>query len=214
MFNKNDDDKPIFIQDDIYKFWKQQNPKHFNYTIEYKNKQSTTESMCWLRLGFLASYLQPSIFNQLNVCDVGSGNNIFVHKFKYLFKYLCGYDLSGESISKDILYNNVWDVIFLTDVLEHFENIEDLFNIHWKYLFLSFPETPNNYKNQQQLEQWKHYKPDEHIWCLNAFGMKKWFEDHKCEVVRISNLEDLIRRPQNNNLTNITTMIIKNNKYL
>lgn len=210
----NKDNKPIYIQDNIYKFWKQQNPVPFNYNLEYKNKQSTTESMCWLRLGFLASYLSPSTFKQLKVCDVGSGNGIFVNKFKHLFKYLCGYDLSGESISKEELYNNLWDVIFLTDVLEHFENIEDLFKMKWKYLFLSFPETPANCKTQQQLEQWKHYKPNEHIWCLNIFGIKKWFEDHNCKVVRSNDLEDLIRTPQNNVEVNITTMIVKNNRYI
>lgn len=214
MFNKKEDDKPIYTQDNTYGFWKQQNPKHFDYTVEYKNKQSTTESMCWLRLGFLASCLPPLIFNQLNVCDVGSGNDTFVHKFKHLFKYLCGYDLSGESISKEFLYGNLWDVIFLTDVLEHFENIEDLFNIHWRYLFLSFPETPTDCISQQQLEQWKHYKPNEHIWCLNTPGMIKWFEDHNCEVVRLSDLEDLIRTPQKDNIVNITTMVVKNNKYV
>jgi len=213
MLNKNEIDKPIYIQDNIYKFWKQQNPKLFDYNMEYKNKQSTNENMCWLRLGFLASCLPPLIFKQLNVCDVGSGNGVFVHKFKHLFNYLCGYDLSGESISKEFLYGNLWDVIFLTDVLEHFNDIEDLFNIHWKYLFLSFPETPIEYETQQQLEQWKHYKPNEHIWCLNTPGLMKWFDVHDCEILTVSNLEDLIRVPQNNSLVNITTMIIKNNKY-
>lgn len=208
------EDKPIYIQDDVYRFWKQKNPKPFNYTIEYKNKQSTTESMCWLRLGFLASYLSPSTFKQLNVCDVGSGNGIFVNKFKHLFKYLCGYDLSGESISEEELYSKEWDVIFLTDVLEHYNDIEDLFKIHWKYLFLSFPETPAKYTTQQQLQQWKHYKPNEHIWCLNTPGMIKWFENHNCEVIRSNDLEDLIRTPQNNQLANIGTVIVKNNKYM
>lgn len=208
-----DNNTPIYTKDSVYGFWRQQNPKHFDYSLAYKNTQSTTESMCWLRLGFLSSYIAPAQFAQLDVCDVGSGNDTFVHNFKHLFRRLCGYDLAGESISKEMLYGTLWDVVFLTDVLEHFEDIEDLFKISWRCLFLSFPETPADCATQQQLEQWKHYKPDEHIWCLNARGMIQWFNDHNCEVVRIGAPEDLIRRPPNNLDVNITTMIVHNNRY-
>lgn len=207
-------DEPIYVCDDIYHFWRQINPKTFNYDIDYKNKQSTTNEMCWLRLGFLTSYFPSFVLKDMVVCDVGSGNGIFVNNFKNRFKQLYGYDLSGESISKEFLYGNMWDLIFLTDVLEHFENIEDLFNIHWKYLFLSFPETPMEYTTQQQLSKWKHYKPNEHIWCLNTIGIIKWFQNHNCDIITTSNPEDLIRIPQNDCLVNITTMIVKNNKYI
>ncbi len=64
-------------------------------------------------------------------------------------------------------------MIVLSDVLEHFADIEGLFEMSWDYAFISYPETPK-VNTQEELEEWKHFKPNEHIWCLNLDGMVKW----------------------------------------
>ena len=129
-----------FIKDK-YGFWKQVNPVPIKYDEHYKEVQKTTPEMAWLRLGSLFTVLNKNI-NELStwkICDVGSGNGCFIKEAKKVFNYACNYDLSGESITQEELYSTKWDIIFLTDVLEHFEDINDLFKISFKYLFISFP---------------------------------------------------------------------------
>lgn len=97
--------------------------------------------MTWLRLGYLFAVFNKNVndFSSWKVCDVGSGNGCFIKEAKKVFGYACNYDLCGDTISKEELYSTQWDIIFLTDVLEHFEDINDLFKIQAKYIFLSFP---------------------------------------------------------------------------
>lgn len=202
-----------FFKDKKYGFWKQQNYEPFNYDSEYKNKQSTTLEMSYLRIGYFLNFINNKELKNLKnwkMCDVGSGNGIFAKICKKFFGYSAEYDLSGNTISKDELEGTKWDLIVLTDVLEHYYDIEDLFRINFKYLFLSFPETPN-VSNLEELSLWKHFKPNEHIYCLNKDGMIKWFEEHNCEVLGCGNPEDLIRKSERD--INITTMIIKNKKW-
>lgn len=198
--------EPVFIKNQLYNFWTQMNPQPFEYDITYKSKQSTTDNMCWLRLGLLTSVISPKDVKNMVACDIGSGNGTFVNNFNHLFKQLYGYDLAGESITQQQLMCTTWDIIFMTDVLQHYTDIQQLYDIKWKYLYISFPQTPT-VNTQQQLSKWKHYKPNEHIWCLNKNGMIKWFEDHKCEVLMSANTQDMIRTPVND--VNITTMIVK-----
>jgi hypothetical protein len=197
----------VFIKGD-YDFWRQVDPKPFNYDVSYKESQGTTVAMSWLRLGVLLNSLGVDI-NKLKdwwVCDVGSGNGKFAKEASKVFGNVREYDLSGDTISEDELYSRNWDVIFLTDVLEHYSNIEDLFKIKFNYLFLSFPETPavNDFS---ELCGWRHYKPDEHIWMLNKNGIVQWLHDHRKEVIYTGNPEDAIRKSPYN--VNISTVICR-----
>lgn len=200
-----------FIKDSKYSFWKQLDPKPFSYNEEYKGSQSTTLEMSYLRLGFLLSCLSTDEVKELKnwkICDVGSGNGIFGKVCKSHFKYSAEYDLSGDTITKEELENTNWDVIVLTDVLEHYYDINDLFKIKFKYLFLSFPETPE-VDDVESLSTWKHFKPNEHIWCLNYNGVKKWLEENNYSIVNYGNPEDLIRKSKDNSI-NITTLVARN----
>lgn len=202
-----------FIKDNKYNFWKQQDPQPFDYNTDYKKMQSTTLEMSYLRIGYFLNFINSEElkdFKNWKVCDVGSGNGIFGKICKKIFGYGAEYDLSGDTISKEELESTNWDLIFLTDVLEHYYNIEELFKIKFKYLFLSFPETPDT-DSLKELSAWKHFKPNEHIYCLNQYGMKKWFYEHNCEILGCGNPEDLIRKSESR--INITTMIIKNNNW-
>ena len=177
----------IRFEKDDYGFWHQMNPEKFQYTEDYKKIQKTTVEMSWLRLGFLFSVISPTIAKKFVACDVGSGNGCFAKEASRFFeKGIRQYDLSGESISREELIKTHWDIIFLTDVLEHFESIDDLFDISFDYGFFSFPETPK-VDDWKQLVNWRHFRPNEHIWCLYADGMKQWVEAHGYEVISVGN---------------------------
>lgn len=191
-----------------YWFWRQTDAKPFVYTEDYKQHQSTDIRMSYLRLGWLSSKLNVHDMRKMSMVDVGCGNGIFAESAKPMFRSVSKYDVAGESITKDELHNTSWDIIVLSDVLEHFNDINDLFLIKWRYCFLSFPETPH-VDNWHDLESWRHFKPDEHIWCLNRLGVERWVVDNQCEVIASSHFEDLIRHRWNLLYPNITTMLVR-----
>lgn len=196
-----------FVKDD-YGFWRQLNPDPITYDEAYKAIQKTTTEMSWLRLGVLINTLNKPLAELKNwwMCDVGSGNGTFAKEAAKVFGNVREYDLSGNSISADELYSRHWNVIFLTDVLEHYSNIDDLFSINADYIFLSFPETPG-VTNWGELQDWRHYRPNEHIWMLNKDGVVKWLRDHDREVLYTGNPEDAIRKSPYN--VNISTVICR-----
>ena len=198
----------ISFTKDRYGFWRQNDPHPIAYTQEYKTRQQTTPAMAWLRLGFLFSVLSPAECSRMVACDVGSGNGCFARTAAGCFREMHEYDLAGNSIPSSRLESTPWDVVFLTDVLEHYLHIDDLFLIDFEYGFLSFPETPS-VASWQELVGWRHYKPDEHIWMLNEDGMRRWFSDHGYDTVASGAPEDAIRRTYIRTDRNITTMVVR-----
>lgn len=190
-----------------YGFWRQIDPAPITYDEQYKSVQKTTTEMSWLRLGVLISTVDKPLTELRDwwVCDVGSGNGKFAEEARKVFGHVCEYDLSGTSISEEELYTREWDAIFLTDVLEHYPDINDLFKIDFKYLFLSFPECPE-VCDWRALEGWRHYRPNEHIWMLNSTGVQEWLKSRGYKIQYSGNPEDIIRTNPNVPV-NISTII-------
>jgi len=181
----------------------------FPYTVEYKARQGTNVEMSHLRLGWISSFFRCEELSRMNVVDVGCGNGEFVRCCTSKFGRVVGYDIVGDSIKEEELYGTVWDMVVLSDVLEHFEDVETLFKMKWKFCYLSFPETPNVF-DFEDLKKWKHFKPHEHLYYLTAAKVRAWLESHsKVKVVGMSNFEDLIRKRWNCNKTNISSIMAK-----
>ena len=197
--------QPVF-KEDQHGFLKQQNPQPYTYSVEYKQKQSTNSNMAWLRLGWLASQLPVNLLNTFSCVDIGSGNGAFIKEGQSVFKTIVPYDLCGESIEEADLYDTNWDMIVLSDVLEHYPNIDDFWTLPFKYAMVSFPETPRTGMN---LSKWRHYKPDEHIYMLDSVNFVKWVQSHGAHIVAQGFPEDLIRKRWNSELPNISTFLIK-----
>ena len=184
-----------------YGFWKQVDPEPMKYTEEYESRQSTTKEMSWLRLGtffyLTEAFMKDKYRDYQNwlVCDVGSGNGTFVREASKVFGKVCGYDLVGPSISEEELHNIHWNAVFLTDVLEHFPDINDFFKIKSDIVFLSFPECPE-VENWEDLKNWRHYKPNEHLWMLNSKGVRSWLRDNDYFSMSLPgiHIEDTIRK--------------------
>ena len=187
-------------------FWRQKDPKPFNYDTKYKAAQQTTPEMVHLRMGFLMSVFRPEALANMRAVDIGSGNGAFVKTAGRAFGALKPYDLAGESITRKELEDTEWDLICLTDVLEHMWDIEDLFKLKWHYCYISIPETPPLH-SWEDLKGWRHYKPDEHVWMLNERGLCTWLQRRGCGIMRVGNPEDIIRRPPQGLSRNIASVI-------
>ena len=191
-------------------FWKQVNPKPFDYSLKYKENLLHTNENAMFRLGILSTYFSYEYMVDMKVLDFGCGTGDFVKHGKSVFKECVGYDVSGESISKHKLKTTQWDLITAFDVIEHLKDINSIFDLKWKYLYLSFPETPSVEK-WEYLQDWRHFKPDEHQWLLNRDGMCKWAEENHCRVIMKGNYEDCLRKRWDPNCINISSMLIKRN---
>jgi hypothetical protein len=194
---------------DKYGFIHQIEHDKFEYTIEYCDNQSTNIEMCYLRLGFLSSFFKYEDLKKMEAVDIGCGNGQFVSCCQGKFKRMSGYDVVGDSISREELLNHKWDLVVLTDVLEHFEDMDELFSIKWDYALISYPETPE-FSSFDEIKKWRHFKPNEHLHYLNRKGMSLWLEkDLGITILGETNCEDLIRTRWQKDHTNINTLLLK-----
>lgn len=179
------------------------------YDADYKKKQSTNALMSYMRIGWLSHHFSVEEIWRMKIVDVGSGNGEFARCCVNAGMAVVEYDLSGDSISRDELYGTAWDLVVLSDVLEHFDDIDELFRMKWRYCMLSFPETPD-VADFEELKTWRHFKPGEHIYHLYRDGVTDWVNSMEAgaEVISCSNVEDLIRTRWDDSFPNITTMLI------
>ena len=191
-------------------FWKQKNPNEFTYTEEYKKKQSTNEAMTYLRAGWILGSIPYDEFKDFKVVDVGSGNNAMENYLKDKVKEFKSYDVAGESISKEELLSTSWDLAVFADVIEHIEELEEMFKPKWKYAYISTPETPE-VEDWMELKNsnWRHLKPDEHLWLLNKLGLEEYFNFNGIEVLSCDFLEDVIRTREYSDKPNIVSLLVK-----
>ena len=197
--------KGVFLPD-TNGFLKQVDPQPFQYTEDYKAHQSTNPSMAWLRLGWLMAQIPFERLQSMSAVDIGSGNGTFIREAQKVFKKAVPYDLVGESISEYELNSTHWDVVCLSDVLEHFKSIDDFWRLSFQYALISYPEDP---RDGVALEHWRHYKPDEHLYILNSTAFRLWVEGHGCEVVAEGHPEDAIRTRWHKDYVNISTFLIR-----
>lgn len=189
-------------------FLKQQNPALFNYSVEYKNMQSTDTRMSWLRLGWLSAHIPYDVLQTFTAVDVGSGNGTFVKEASRVFKSIASYDLVGESITTTELTTTIWDLVILSDVLEHFPDIDDFWKLQFKYALISFPEAPRKI----DLITWRHYKPNEHIYVLSLTNLAKWVNKNRCIAIACGSPEDMLRTRWDRDEPNISTILIQRKK--
>jgi len=199
---------PFGYEIDKYGFIKQSSHTTFNYDVDYKMRQGTTAEMAFMRIGWICAVIGYENVSKFNVVDIGCGNGMFVECAKKVFKSAYGFDLDGESITKEELLKTEWDLIVLTDVIEHMEDIDSIFDINWKYSMISFPETPD-VSEFDELRNWRHFKPNEHLYFLKSVGVKEWMERNGCEVICQDCFEDAIRKRWDKNKINISSILSK-----
>lgn len=189
-------------------FIKQLSATRVTYDDAYVTKPRTNESMAWLRLGWLSAHISFEELRTFQVVDIGSGNGVMSSVFSKVCPRIVNYDLAGPSISRAELEETAWDMVVLNDVLEHYDNIADLFALKWRYAFLSFPETPD-VATFEALTTWRHFRPNEHIYHLHETGVRTWAEELGADTVAAGGFEDILRTRWAADRRNITTMLLR-----
>ncbi len=149
-----------------------------------------------------------------SILDVGYGNGSFLKVCKDIVPNCYGFDVTNYPVPEGCnlvndLFSESYDVITFFDSLEHMEDIEFVKNLKCNYICISLPWC--HYFNDEWFENWKHRKPDEHLWHFNKESLTKFMTRMSYETIDICNLEDATR-DNGEKYENILTGIFKKNK--
>jgi hypothetical protein len=186
--------------------------KPFDYTGGYNNYykeiQDSTRYTSYLRLGYIVGSIGriPE-----SILDVGYGTGAFLQSCESEIKERYGHDISGWEVPSgckfvDNILHGHYDVITFFDSLEHMNDIEFVKNLNCNYICISVPDC--HYFDDEWFDNWKHKKPDEHLWHFNKDSLKTFMSRMGYSEVNVCNLED-ITRINNQEYTNILTGIFK-----
>ena len=185
------------------------------YDFDYVNQRYNQygekgPQMAGLRLGYLIGVLG---FVPNSILDVGYGNGDFLKVCKNVIESY-GNDVSGYPVPEGVTYtDNIfdkhYDVISFFDVLEHFEEINFVKDLDCNYVYISLPWCHNF--SEEWFMNWKHRRPDEHLWHFNEKSIENFFNEMGYDMVDYSNVEDLIR-VSGEEYPNILTCIFKKRK--
>jgi len=189
------------------------------YNSEYSNKYNNYgikgELISHLRLGFLLGSINK-IPN--SILDVGYGNGDFLKVASKCIKKCYGTDISDyitpdkvENISWENVLKTHFDVITFFDSLEHFPDINIIKDLKCDYIFITLPWCHHFDDDETWFLEWKHRRPDEHLWHFNEKSLINFFLENGYEKINSGiPFEDIIRI-DNNYIPNILTAIFKKN---
>jgi hypothetical protein len=195
---------------------RQINVEKFTYDIDYVSKYNSYgdkgAQLAGIRLGYLMGSLGHGISS---ILDVGYGNGNFLKVCSKKHLNCFGHDISNYPLPEGVEFvDNIthkhYDVICFFDVLEHFEDITIVKNLDCDYIYISVPNCYNS-NDDEWFENWKHRKPNEHLWHFNLDSLNNFFNEMGYKAIAGSNIEDFIRFDSNHN-NNILSVIFKKNK--
>ena len=180
------------------------------YVETYNSLGELSVRMSFLRLGFLFGAIQEKVTKLL---DIGYGNGDFLNCAKNFVPCPCGFEINEYHIPDGCkfvgdIYKEEFDVVCFFDVLEHFDNIYDIENIKTKYMYISVPEC--HYSSDEWFINWKHRKPDEHLWHFNKESLRNFMKEVGYDLVVYSDIEDTIRKSESKESNILTGIFIKN----
>lgn len=186
-----------------------------NYIHTYEGYGEVGIRMSHLRLGNIIGSIN---YIPKNILDVGYGNGDFLRVVNESGIISYGSDISGyptpfgvDFVNWYDVFNMKFDIITFFDCLEHFEDISFVKDLKCNYVVISLPWCHHNIAGDEWFENWKHRKPDEHLWHFDDFSLTLFMEENGYEIVSINNVEDIIRKPIDG-YNNILTGIFKKNK--
>jgi hypothetical protein len=192
------------------------NKEKFIYDNSYANRYAifNTKSIENLRLGYIIGSIGkiPD-----SVMDIGYGNADFLNHCKNFINKLYGNDVEpafplpeGIEFVKNIKDKEV-ELITFFDCLEHFHDIEFVKDLKCKYIVISLPWCTKG-NDDNWFQNWKHRKPNEHIYHFNEISLEKFMKRQGFSMVNYCNLEDKIRK-DNSLSPNILTATFKKDVY-
>lgn len=179
-----------------------------SYNNYYKSIESYTSNTSYLRLGYIIGSIGRI---PASVLDVGYGTGIFLKSCEEQIKERYGNDISGWNVPEgctfvENIFEQEYDVITFFDSLEHMEDIEFVKKLKCNYVCISVPCC--HYFSDEWFSEWKHRKPDEHLWHFNEKSLTKFMTRMGYKVVNVCNLEDFTRKT-NHPYSNIITGIFE-----
>lgn len=191
---------------------KQISPESFKYDHAYADHYNSLgekgRNMGWMRLGFIIGAIGrvPE-----SILDCGIGNGDFLNAAKQLIPKCYGHDVSGYPMPENVEYApdifGKVDVITFFDCLEHFIDITVIRNLRAQFVVVSLPCC--HYPNDEWFENWKHRKPNEHIFHFNKESLYRFMDEMGYYSIMISNPEDSIRKSVHEGYENIITGVFR-----
>ncbi|MDR6874801.1 hypothetical protein J2Y55_005839 [Bosea sp. BE125] len=136
-----------------------------------------------------------------SILDVGYGSGDFLKVAKLMVPEAYGndippaYPLDGIEIIEDI-YSREFDVVTFFDCLEHFEDPYQIRSLQTNFVCVTMPWC--HHHSVEWFSNWKHRKPNEHLWHFNKESLAAFFDSIGFDTVNICNIEDTIRKSQEN----------------
>jgi hypothetical protein len=169
----------------------------FNYDKAYGDRYAmfSTKNIENLRLGYIIGSIGKV---PTSLMDVGYGNGDFLINSSGLIKELYGNDVEPAYALPDNIkfISNITEqeveVITFFDSLEHFHDIEFVKDLKAKYVVISLPWCTNGL-DDTWFENWKHRKPDEHLFHFNEISLETFMKSQGFKMINFCNLEDNIR---------------------
>jgi hypothetical protein len=159
------------------------------YITERYDAYATTESMSWLRLGLVRSFVGGG-----RLLDVGYGNGSFIKVAKKAKFEAFGFDVHGlgkkYGVEEALLTKGKWDVVTLFDSIEHFDDLSAIKSLDDRspFIIVSTPYRPSFFPASLE---WKHFRPGEHLHYFSKASLGTLFPSH--ELVLVTDIEDAIR---------------------
>ena len=197
----------------------------FKYDIDYVKKTYDDnygiqcDMMSHLRYGFIVGSTNRK---PQSILDVGYGNGSFLKicqnaKIETFGTDISKYELKyGKFLDFDKCFDRFFDVVTFFDSLEHFDDISFLGKLKCNYVCISLPNCSYNTiekidgveQSDIYFENFKHRKPNEHIWHFDIKSLDKTMESYGYSLVNFEYVEDVIRKGIGN-FPNILTAIFK-----
>lgn len=184
------------------------NEKYRDKYISYRDSPEN-EPLQQIRWNLVGKYLMKG-----KVLDVGCGVGAFIQAAPKRYK-VYGQDINpacveyckNQGMTAYNAYTSFWkafDVVTMWDVIEHFDALDLLIAVCdtlkvGGYLILATPNFDTKYVDN--LEQWRHYRPYEHVWNFSEDSIRMIAEKNNLEFVESNFEESEVRKPEKNILT-------------
>jgi hypothetical protein len=178
---------------------KQEYYEKIQYGYDYSQKRNygiDGVKISYLRLGFIIGVIKKT---PSDILDVGYGSGEFLSAAKVIVPNCYGFDISSYPVPDGVeklnqISNFDGEVITMFDVLEHFGDIYVIKDFKCKYLIVSLPNC--HYFSDEWFENWKHRRPNEHLWHFNEKSLINFMEEAGYKFISSCNLEDSVRLSQ------------------
>jgi len=177
-------------------YFKEPTKYNDNYVNKYNQFGLAGHCLANTRLGILIGAMgrMPK-----SLLDIGYGNGDFLRAAIPSTIKCFGSDISGYPLPEGAIFikpenivNKHFDVVCFFDSLEHFNDISIITQLDCNYVFITLPYCHS--VDSSWFLDWKHRRPDEHLWHFDSNSLKEFFIRSNYEPIFINiPFEDTIR---------------------